>query len=347
MPTIVCPHCQATFDAPTDLTQAQCVRCGQVVEQISQAIQPFIEKPATAAMNATIELPERYASWEEFRSLSPAIQREMMSLATRAMPDMRRMKRAPLPADMPTAVDGLGRPLGSVSVPGDGMNKAGTWFICGGGLLLSIVGLAMFLIGVPRSRGESIGLIICGIFVALYGAAVRFSKTNQVTSTLWVFEEGLFLRQFGRSMAARWDEVRDFEKSAATGRPLFWINVANDMAVAISVGHSPQVVALMEFVEIRLSSAQLVRRLQNIWEGRRERFGSVILDRHGVQGPQFFAPWPDVRRVIFDANSLFVDWAGVENWSPIRYADVSFPYLVMAIAQVMIEEHRRFRKVDA
>jgi hypothetical protein len=347
MPSVVCPQCQAACDAPTDLVQAHCVRCGQVVTPTSQAFQPFVDKPVSAAMNAAIKLPERYASWEEFRSLSPAIQREMMNLATRAMPDMRRMTREALPTDVPKAVDDLGRPLGSVSIPGDGVNKAGTLLICGSGLLLSTVGLATFLVSVSIHRRESIALFICGILVALYGASMRFSKTNQVTATLWVFEQGLFLRQFGRSMAARWDEVRDFEKSAATGRPLFWLTLANDMTVAVSVGHSPQVVALMEFVEIRLAGSQLLRRLQNIWEGRRERFGSVILDRNGIQGPHFFAPWPAVRRVIFDTKNLFVDWTGVENWSPIRFADVSFPYLVMTISQVMIEEHKRFSKIDA
>src|ERR1022692_4755808 len=111
MVNIVCPHCQTQFDVPTDLAQAHCVRCGQVVTPpaTSQAFQPFVEKPVSASINAAVELPERYASWEEFRSLSPAIQRELMNLAMRPMPDMRRMTREPLPADVPEATDRLGR----------------------------------------------------------------------------------------------------------------------------------------------------------------------------------------------------------------------------------------------
>jgi hypothetical protein len=95
MSHVVCPQCHERFDMPDDLVQAQCERCGQAfglaethvtaasIPAASQAIQPFVEKPAGASGNAAIELPEHYASWEEFRALSPTIQTELLKLAIR------------------------------------------------------------------------------------------------------------------------------------------------------------------------------------------------------------------------------------------------------------------------
>ena len=66
-----------------------------------------------------------------------------------------------------------------------------------------------------------------------------------------------------------------------------------------------------------------------------------MLDHNGIRGRSFFAPWTEVRRVISDARVLFLDWSARSEWLEVRYADVSFPYVVMAIAHVMIEEHQR------
>ena len=88
-----------------------------------------------------------------------------------------------------------------------------------------------------------------------------------------------------------------------------------------------------------------LQRLKAIWLGQSERFGIVTLDRFGLRAGNFFAPWPEVRRVVSDAQHIFVDWSGRADWVPIRYRDVSFPYLVMAIAHVLIEDHGRFPKV--
>src|SRR5437879_5039845 len=114
MRTVLCPHCNAEVPVPDDLAQAHCVRCGQalaletnITAQAplgSSAIQPEPYEERSPGDAQPIELPERYASWEEFRSMSPAVQREMMRLAARALPDLRGIKPLPIPDDLRDAV---------------------------------------------------------------------------------------------------------------------------------------------------------------------------------------------------------------------------------------------------
>ena len=47
-----------------------------------------------------------------------------------------------------------------------------------------------------------------------------------------------------------------------------------------------------------------------------------------------------------DAN-VFVDCRTRQDWHPIRYGDVAFPLLLLAIAHVMIEEDNRLNPVEA
>ena len=174
-----------------------------------------------------------------------------------------------------------------------------------------------------------------------------YVRGPKLPTTVWVFEEGLFLRSYGRSRVARWGEIEDFETSSDTGRPLFWLTVTHDLSVTMSVGFAPDVGPLMEYIEIRLAATQFLRRLESIWGGRRQRFGAVSLDREGLHGPKFFVHWQEVRRVVSDSHRLYVGWTRDDDSPSIRYRHVSFPYVVMAIAPVMIEEHKRFAKVDA
>jgi len=369
MQSIVCPRCQERFDVADDLAQAPCVRCGQVVAiaethvtaapTVSQAFQSFAEKPATDAANAAIELPERYASWEEFRSMSPKIQHHMLKLATQPLPDLRAIKRLPLPPETPTEIDGWAQPLGSLKIGGESWfsNQLASVILIGIGLMFMLMGALPLIMEdqAPQRRDRRnpsmtvVALVYGGFGNVFIGLSIwlAFFRRPRLRLTLWIFEEGLFLRRGGESTVVRWADLQDYEVSRETGRPLFWLTLRDEAPIVLSVGHCPEVIPLMEYMEIRMAGAQLLPRLKAIWHGQRERFGVLTLDHDGIAGPGFFAPWSQVSRVMSDAKSLYVDWSARTSWTAVRYRDVSFPYLVMAIAHILIDEHSRLGPVEA
>jgi hypothetical protein len=366
MRNVVCPHCRQEGAVPADLARAHCVRCGQAFGLTDTNITADETPPSLpagprdafaereVAESATVRtLPEHWSSWEEFRANSPAVQREMMQLVGRPLPDLRAMKVLPLPEDLPAEMDRWGRPLGTIQIPGDSGGPLTRYlvscFFFFGGLALLAIGVLLFIFDDDPRKASSEVVIGYGVFGVFVGGLVAWfgPAAPKFPATLWIFEEGVYLSCYGRSKVSPWAEIQDFEASMATGRPLYWLTLAHDLSVAISVNFSPEVVPLMEYVEMRLSATQFMRRVEAIWDGRPQHFGVVTLDRIGFKGPDCFVPWAEVRRVVSDAQNLFVDWSRSADWVPVRYRDVSFPYLVMAISHVLIEEHQRFPRVDA
>jgi hypothetical protein len=114
-----------------------------------------------------------------------------------------------------------------------------------------------------------------------------------------------------------------------------------------NIEHGPEVVRLMEYAENRVSAAKLLPRLEAIWLGDRELFGVIKLGRAGIGGPGFFASWSEVCQVYSDECSLYVDWSQRPRCLVVRYRDVAFPRLAMAISRILIEEHSHLPAPEA
>jgi hypothetical protein len=360
VPNVVCPHCRENVVVPEDLAQAHCVRCGGVlsVETNITAHAPgllpdaYVEREPA---NLQIELPERYTDWEEFRSLSPAIQRELMHMAARPLPDLRAIMPAPVPDDAPDLVTQWGRPLGTLDLS-HGIFQH--WIILGI-MLLGIgmfmhVGAAMVLVQAHNDPAGKIGrrsdkntapgylfLFGFGFFSVVGGLYCLAVRGRQKPTAIWLFEDGLLLQQRNGFQTFHWDEILDFEVVKRRGQPIYWLRFTEQFSVKITIGTDFEIMPLMEYMEIRLSSSQFLHRLRQIFNGQREPFGVLTFDKDGIGGPRFFAPWSEVRRVITDANRVFIDWTRRTDWVPIPYEEVSFPCLVVALAAVLVDEHKR------
>jgi hypothetical protein len=367
MQTVVCPRCSETVAIPDEMTVGYCPRCASPLGptethlasgpppamQTFQAEVPIDKKPS-AYGSVPLDQPDHYGSWEEFRSLSSAVQRELMKLVAQPLPDLRRIRLERLPEDTPAELDGWGKPLGSLNIEGESQfgNRIAAFVLGTIGVFLSGMGVisASSVFFAEKARGENLGFCyVSPFYFGLGGACVYFAywfaykRTPLLSLRLWIFEEGLLLQRGGQFTTTRFENVKEFEMSRATGRPLFWITLPDEVPIVLSVGHTPEVMPLMEYAEIRMAGAQLLPRLQAIFEGSLERFDKVKLDKEGFHGPGFVAPWSEVRRVVCDERNLFVDWTVRNDWIPIRYQDVSFPHLVMAISHILIEDHARLK----
>ncbi len=362
MANVICPRCHERLEVPDDAARARCRYCDHVFALAdtrmtadppapSQAIQLDLERSPSSLGNIAFDLPEHYANWEEFRSSSPAIQRELLNLATKPLPDLRRISTLPLPEETPAEIDGWSKPLGTLSVPGETWlsNRAAGGMMIGIGLLIVAMSFVVFFLPPelmepgrrdPPRPVQAVVIMVVGVICTGLGVRFTFFRQPKLSLALWIFEEGLFMRRGGQSTVARFEEVVGYEVSNHTGRPLFWLTIDEEAPIVLSVGHCPEVVPLMEYIEIRMAAAQLLPRLKAIWDGERAQFGVVALDKTGFHGPKFFAPWAEVRKVVPDERSLFVD-CGRREWVALRYRDVAFPHLVMAIAHVLIDEHSR------
>lgn len=137
----VCPFCD---EVTGDIV---CPRCGRSLPQK----ETHVTSETPAAMPEPIEKRREpsmgnYASWDEFRLTSPAIERERMTLAMRPVPDLRGVIVLPLPENVPAAMDSWGRPLATLSVPG--VSPIFLWIgvtaLFGLGSLFTLGGLAYF-----------------------------------------------------------------------------------------------------------------------------------------------------------------------------------------------------------
>ncbi|MBI2807953.1 MAG: hypothetical protein HYX68_23460 [Planctomycetes bacterium] len=157
--------------------------------------------------------------------------------------------------------------------------------------------------------------------------------------TLWVCENGI-LRQSGKQFhGCLWDEVSDFQVDQQYRLPRFRIRI-RDQDAEFGTGRNPAILPIMEYIETKLSAAQFLPELKHIFEGECVAFGQVALDRAGFRGLRFFAYWSEIERVVSDPEFMFVIRRGQADWDKVRYGEVSFPALVLAISHVMIEEEK-------
>jgi hypothetical protein len=362
VPNVLCSHCSENVHVPDDLAQAHCVRCGNALvletgftaHAPTMAAEPYLEREPS---NAPIELPEHYADFDEFRSLSPAIHRELLHMASRALPDLRGVTPLPVPEEAPDDVTRWGRPLGTLDVA---PSSSQHWVILGWMLvcigLLVASGSALVIRSalnpppgkaarrLDKDGGPSyIVLLVLSVAAVGGGTFCLMGPAKRLPTMLWLFEEGVLLQHHSGLNVFRWDEILDFEIVSRRGGPVYWLRFTEAITVRVPVGCQLEMMPLMEYLEIRLSSSQFLSRLRKIFHGDRELFGILRLDRHGIDAARFSAPWSEIRRVITDAHKLYVDWSQRRDWVPFPYDGVSFPYLVVALASVLIDEHKRIR----
>jgi hypothetical protein len=366
MPNATCPHCQQIVPVPSDAAPARCVHCGQVIPILethitasapasSAAVQPAdqAEWSPPHSEHSQVPLPERYSTWEEFRSLSPTIQSELIKLATIALPDMRGAKLRTLPADMPASVDDFGRPLATLVIPGEkrSLNWTVGAFFAGLGCLFLVVGAIG--LGADRAEPAPRGGVPAYFLMMLFGlAGIAFGvwylslRRPLLEITVWIFENGLFLRRGNDGEACAWEDVKDFKGDPNSGHPTFWITTRGDWRLILSSEQTPAIMPLAEYIQVKIVSAQLLAKLRHIFEGNRVPFGVLSLDRAGITG-RFTARWSEIVRVMSDDAHVFIDCRNLQSWHQVRYRDVSFPQLLLAISHVMIEEEKRLTPVDA
>jgi len=366
MPNATCPHCQQIVPVTNDAVEARCVHCGQIIpilETHITASAPVSFAAAHPAVQAEwspphsehsqVPLPERYSTWEESRSLSPTIQSELIKLATCALPDMRGASLRSLPADMPASVDDFGRPLATLAIPGEkrSLNWTVGAYFAGLGCLFLMVGAIG--LGADRAEPAHRGGVSAYSLMVLFGlAGIAFGvwylslRRPLLEITVWIFENGLFLQRANDVEACTWEDVKDFKGDPDSGHPTFWISTPGDCRLILSSEQTPAIMPLAEHIQLKIASAQLLAKLRHIFEGNRVPFGVLSVDRAGITG-RYTARWSEIVRVMSDNAHVFIDCRNLQSWYQVRYRDVSFPHLLLAISHVMIDEEKRLTPVEA
>ena len=322
----------------------------------SQAIQPASETELAPA-HGGISLqaaPDKYSTWDEFRTLSPAIQSALIALATRPLPDMRGAPLYRLPENLPPKVDELARPLATLTTPGESRSLAwtlGTFVavvVCG---LLVVVGINLGMPGARQGAGGVISgpsvltvIVVVGIaFIAWYA----YCQQPMLYITVWIFENGLLLQRGNDIEACAWEDIKDFRMDRDTGRLTSWITTHENCHLMFNCDQTPAIMPVVEYVKIKITSAHLLPKLRRIFAGERVKLGSIAIDRTGLATPRIFAPWAEVQRVVNDNTSILIEIRNQPAWHSVRYADVAFPLLLLSVAHIMLAEKDRLAAVDA
>ncbi len=360
---VVCPRCQGTMHAPDDVAQILCVHCGQslslaethVTAAASSALRATAPEPWTPGQAAPGEaaLPETYANWDEFRTLSPALQGELIKLAVRALPDMRDAELQTLPANLPPKVDEFGLPLATLTISGE---KQALNF--GIAALAAVIGLMFLLAGGFELSGHRLQplmrdgvaaysiMMLFGIVGIGFGAWHAFFRQPNLSITIWIFENGLFVQRGNEVEACGWEDVKDFRDADNIGPPIYTIITRGDCRLVLSAAQSPTIMPLAEYLKVKIASAQFLPKLQRIFNGDPVKFGALWLDSTGIKGP-ITATWAEIVRVVADDAVLYIDCRGLDAWQQVPLRSISFPLLLVAIAYVMIEDAKRLPTVDA
>jgi hypothetical protein len=360
-----CATCNPGGLAPDDRSQSVCARCGRPFAAGETATTDVPPSPSQAIREGGPEayqerlprellpLPERYSSWEEFRSVSPAVQRELLHLIARPLPDLRSMRWRAIPEDAPDELTAWGKPVATIAVGGDDRSQ---W--CAAGWLLIVLGVLVLAAGLyvgfpgqgPPARGARVAAvpwapvvvsITLGGGAILVGAYWAILRGRHLPAVLWVFDDGVLFQQGAQSRVCRWQDVQDFAIHWDEGTPTATFALEPGLAVTLPASRETGMMALLEYMDLRVGAAQFLPRLQAIYDGGRERFGAVVLDRQGIQSKRFCAPWANVQRVVADAQQLFVEVSRMPQWLPLPKRDVILTYVVVAISAVMMDEHER------
>jgi hypothetical protein len=301
-----------------------------------------VQKIGPASMEPARGTPDgRYADWNEFRSTSPAVQKHLMELATRPLPDLQDEDLVPIPGEAPDAEQVLGPPLASISVSGDNWwaNRIVGWFFFFGPCLGILAGISLISLG-GGGPDDGAGLVFVSLIYGLpfmcLGAWLSFFRRLRLPTTIWVCEGGL-LRKRGRTFRiCTWEDIDDFHISEETARPYYYITIQGketEIALANHFGAT----RLMDYIEIKLSTAKLLPMLQRLYAGEGLKFYSVTLDRGGFAGPRFYVEWSEVD--VVEADSLYINVIDSDSRRHrVRQRDVSFPLLLITLANIMMGE---------
>lgn len=301
---------------------------------------------------------DNYSSWDDFRSTSPALQRALIDLATKVLPDLRGMKPMDIPEDAPDTDDELGCPLASMTLTDESPSR-GTFkirrAIFGCSLGMAILLSAFLERYFMRTAAITVGITASALGIGCWIAS-RYGPFKNMwwhgdlghafqSPTLWLFEGGMLWQQgveFGRW---RWEDIEEFDVSPDRGQPRYRIVPSRECAMELSLACSPAIMPLAEYMEVKIASAQLLPKLRRIVQGERVRLGALLLDAQGITGPGYTAPWSEVVRVVADQASILVDRRDQPEWHPIPYQDVSCPLLVLALSAILIEDAGRLPPV--
>jgi hypothetical protein len=347
VPNLVCSRCSNPVDVPDGSAPAHCPRCGNAFPP-SQAIQARTQPEyAPGPPRAEPEPPRgQYASWEDFRASSPALQRARLDLATRVLPDLRARRPQSLPADLPATADELGMPLASANVPGGGPAGGALdvhWTVYAG-----IFCALMLLIGVLEWHALhkfAVGVVVGGgvLLLGWWWLAGRPVNPARLfpSATLWLFEEGIVWQHGSEIASCRFEDIDDFQVRRENNQPRYVLVPRRGLALVLTPAETPELFPLAEHLEIKVASAQLLPKLRRILAGEAVRFGRLVLDRDGLTSPGFVARWPELVRVVADRGGILVERREQSEWNTIHDQDVSNPLLVPAIAHILIEEAPR------
>jgi hypothetical protein len=357
MRNVVCRHCLGTVPAPDDLTDAPCPRCGQ---SLAPADTHITAHPAAAQAIKADAQPEyrpsssppapepprgRYASWDDFRTNSPVVQRTLLDLATRVLPDMRNLPRERLPADLPPSADALGVPVASVEVGQDGSLGSKlviqrmtslVGVVCAAVLLIALIE-RHFAFKIAMAASLGVAVVLLGLRLVLLRIYFSLGSVR-----LWLFEYGVLWQDGRRVEACRFEAVEDFRVVRAGRQPRFVLVPRDGVTLTLTLRSSVVILPLAEYIEIRMASAQLLPKLERIVAGERVRFGKVVLDADGFTARLDPAPWSEIVRVMGDTGWVYVEYRGRRGWQEACAAGaVSCPMLMLSIAHILIEEAPR------
>ncbi len=293
MRNVVCGRCHAKVPHGA----GGCPRCGQplgpaethvTVRPIAaQAIQADVqpEYQPTAAPPAPDPPRGRYASWDDFRGNSPVLQRTLLDLATRVLPDMRNTPWARLPVDLPPEADELGVPLAAVLLAQSGTSAAK---LVVQRIILLVLFLSAFTLAVLLQR-HLLHIIRGGLFVAVtvLFLAVRFGllRARLLPSVrLWLFEDGILWQDGATVEACRFEDIDEFRAMRDGSQPRFTLVPRRGITLLLTLRSSVAILPLAEYIEIRMASAQLLPKLQRIVAGERVRFGALCARRARHRG---------------------------------------------------------------
>jgi hypothetical protein len=234
----------------------------------------------------------------------------------------------------------LGELAATLHKPGENRRHRKT---LGWGIILAgsmLVALGWFLRN-PRDAEDLVGYLLGASALMIIGVSYNFLRRRNPDVTYWFFENGVLMERAERLHVRRWDEVEAFQVNLKKGRANYWmITVWQDVCVFIKADDAPAAPAIMRWVEAKLTSARFLPTLRRIHHGVRVPFGAMELDRTGCWGPGFSLLWLDIDAVVAGETSMIIEQRDQEAAEQIRYRDVSFPSLMIAIANVLIEEDK-------
>jgi hypothetical protein len=248
------------------------------------------DRPSLSVLRA--DLPNQHVLWPMLERLRP----ELFG-ATLEKKRSRTVTKSPRPGD--PSSDQQPRSVHRIPVGQLGQEIGGLLLLIGATLFLSLTGIdAQKRVGLTFSTGATI-LLVSGLIFGLLTGVWSFYLLSILSTRVRLYSNGMRFTDLLRDRFCHWDDVRE---ERADSRSLnYRLTMRNGLTIELKANLT-KFEELVDHIQEGTYRRRLPALLEQFSAGKPVSFGSIVVTRDGVKGPDWSLDWNEITDVQWSKN---------------------------------------------